>query len=134
VTDDELLERFGAGTLSGRDFHHADHVKVVWLSLRRYPVLEVLARVSAGLRALAGAADKPGLYHETITWAFVFLIHERLARTGHDQGWEEFARANADLLEWKNGILSAYYRDETLHSDLARRAFVLPDREIVRTR
>jgi hypothetical protein len=31
------------------------------------------------------------------------------------------------LLTWKNGILSRYYRAETLASDLARAVFLFPD-------
>jgi hypothetical protein len=42
--------------------------------------------------------------------------------------WEEFALLNPDLLTWKDGILSRYYRESTLKSDLARKVFVLPDR------
>lgn len=36
--------------------------------------------------------------------------------------------AHADLFDWKNSILLRYYRPETLHSDLARRIFLMPDR------
>jgi hypothetical protein len=42
--------------------------------------------------------------------------------------WDEFARENPDLLVWRDGILSRYYSEATLKSDLARRVFVLPDR------
>ena len=37
-------------------------------------------------------------------------------------------RQNPDLLIWKDGVLSRYYREATLKSDLARRVFVLPDK------
>jgi hypothetical protein len=131
MTDDELLAGFEAGTLVNADFRHGDHVKLAWLYLRRYPVLEVLARMSAGLQAMARACGKPQLYHETITWAYVLLIRERLARTGLNQSWDEFAAAHADLLNWKDGILRAYYREATLRSDLARAVFLFPDREPV---
>ena len=47
---------------------------------------------------------------------------------GEAASWEEFARRNADLLIWRDGILSRYYRDSTLKSDLARKVFVLPDK------
>ena len=43
--------------------------------------------------------------------------------------WDEFARNNPDLLVWKNGILSRYYGEETLKSELARNVFVFPDRQ-----
>ena len=44
----------------------------------------------------------------------------------HD--WEEFVLRNSDLLVWKGGILTRYYREETLRSELARTVFVLPDK------
>jgi hypothetical protein len=42
--------------------------------------------------------------------------------------WEEFAARNPDLLEWKDGILGRYYRQETLKSELARSIFLFPDK------
>ena len=44
------------------------------------------------------------------------------------ESWEEFARQNPDLLIWKDGILSRYYQETTLKSELARNVFVLPDK------
>jgi hypothetical protein len=90
-------------------------------------VLEALQVFSRALRRLAEAHGKPQLYHATVTWAYVFLIHERMVRGGNKSGWEEFARNNPDLLTWKDGILTRHYRAETLASDLAKAIFVLPD-------
>ena len=42
--------------------------------------------------------------------------------------WDEFADQNPDLLIWKNGILTRYYHESTLQSDLARTVFVFPDK------
>jgi hypothetical protein len=42
--------------------------------------------------------------------------------------WDEFAGQNPDLLIWKNGILTRYYHESTLQSDLARTVFVFPDK------
>ena len=128
MSDEQLIECFENCTLSGADFHHRDHVKVVWLYLHRYPVLETLGRFSAGLKRFAAANGKPNLYHETITWAYVFLIHERIVRDRSEQSWPEFVDANADLFEWKDCILKLYYQNETLSSETARRTFVFPDR------
>jgi hypothetical protein len=86
------------------------------------------------LERLAAASGKPGLYHETITWAFLLLIRERIARTLQRRGrlpsWDEFAADNKDLLRGKDHVLKEY-RDETLESDSARKTFVLPDRSLV---
>jgi hypothetical protein len=93
MEDEELIERFENCTLSGASFHHRDHVKVVWLYLRGNSVLETLSRFSKGLKRLATANGKPNLYHETITWAYVLLINERIRRSGREQSWKEFAEA-----------------------------------------
>jgi hypothetical protein len=42
--------------------------------------------------------------------------------------WDEFSRRNADLLTWKDGILTRFYQEATLKSDLARTVFVFPDK------
>jgi hypothetical protein len=68
------------------------------------------------------------LWNETVTWAFLLLIRERMARAGGRQTWAQFAAHNEDLLNRKDNVLKKYYRGETLSSDLARRAFLLPDK------
>jgi hypothetical protein len=128
VDDAEFIQRFEDCTFPGKDFHHQEHVKVAWLYLHRYPVIETLARFSECLKRFATANGMPNLYHETITWAYVFLIHERMERNGQGQSWEEFVASNADLFDWKNSILKSYYSDETLKSERARKVFVFPDK------
>jgi hypothetical protein len=127
LTDADFIRSFEDCTLPNSAFHHRDHVRLGWLYLRRHPPLEALARFADGLKRFATANGHPGLYHETITWAYLLLIHERMARGG-EPTWEEFAARNPDLLVWKPSILERYYAPETLGSELARRIFVMPDR------
>lgn len=132
MTDDEFIASFENCSLSNASFHHVDHVKMAFLYLCRYPALEALQRFSASLTRFAAANGKPALYNETVTWAFLLLIRERMARAGGQQTWTEFAASNQDLLSWKDNVLKRYYRDETLSSDLARTTFLLPDKTITR--
>ena len=110
-------------------FHHTQHVRVAWIYLKHYELADAMARFKAGLRHFAERQNKPDLYHETITVAYVLLINERLADDGH-LGWEEFAKQHGDLLTWRPSILDRYYRPETLTSPRARRTFIMPDRLI----
>ena len=128
LDDREFVEAFESGALSAGAFHHRDHVRLAWLYLRRLPPASALAKFSDGLRRFAASAGKAGLYHETITCAYLLLIRERMERGGRAESWSEFAAANADLMTWKPSILDRYYLEGTLASDLARRVFVLPDR------
>jgi len=131
MTGEELIEQFERSATPATSFHHADHVRLAFEYLCRYPALEALGKFSAALRRFATALGKAGLYHETITWAYLFLIRERMLRAGYNQTWEEFAADNSDLLTWERGkdsILARYYQPDTLASAAARAAFVLPDK------
>ena len=125
--EEEFIRRFESCELPAAEFPHREHVRLAWLYLRRHAVPEALARFSAGLKRFAAFNGQPRLYHETITWAYILLINERAARAGRAQGWDEFAAANADLLDWRNSVLRTYYRAETLESGLAKKVFILPD-------
>jgi hypothetical protein len=125
MTNIESIQRFESDTLDG-EFRHADHVRLAFAYLCEYPPLEALNRFCVALKRYAAARGKTQLYHETITYAYFFLIRERMARNG-TVSWREFARLNPDLLVWKGGVLTRYYRESTLKSELARSVFLLPD-------
>jgi hypothetical protein len=127
MTNEQLIQRFETGGLSDESFHHADHVRLAFAYLSVYPVLQALEKFSNALKRFAEARGKSQLYHETITHAYFFLIRERMARYPTVE-WEDFARRNPDLLVWKRGILSRYYHEATLQSDLARSVFLFPDK------
>lgn len=128
MTGPEIIEQFEQSRAPGGSFHHADHVRVAFAYVLRYPFMEAVERFCSALKRFALAHGKPGLYHETITWAYLFLIRERIARAGEALSWGEFVEQNPDLLTWKDGMVQRAYRKETLASELARRVFVLPDR------
>jgi hypothetical protein len=130
VSGDDLIAQFESGATAPDSFHHADHVRLAFEYLRRCSALEALGKFSAALQRFAAAQGKADRYHETITWVYLLLIRERIARAGRPQTWEEFAERNSDLLIWKGGVLGTLYHAETLDSDLARRIFVLPDRTL----
>jgi hypothetical protein len=127
LTDEALHEAFVSTALPGDQFHHEQHVRVAWLFVRRHGMPAALAEFTTAIKRFAAAKGAHGLYHETITWAFLLIIAERQAR-GPQDNWNAFAAANPDLLTWQPSILDRYYSKELLASDLARRSFVMPDR------
>jgi hypothetical protein len=127
MTNEEIIRRFETDALPGDSFHHADHVRLAFAYLSMYPVLEALEKFSSALKRYASARGKTQLYHETITHAYFFLIRDRMARTAAPD-WDDFARRNPDLFISKDGILTRYYQQSTLQSDLARSVFLFPDK------
>jgi hypothetical protein len=122
----ELFERFVDTSLPADQFHHQQHVHVAWLFVTKYGMPDALAEFTAAIKRFADAKGATGLYHETITWAFLLLIADRQARKPADT-WDAFERENQDLLTWKPSILERYYSKELLSSELAKRAFLMPD-------
>lgn len=132
MTNEEIIDRFERDLVPGDSFHHADHVRLAFAYLSLYPPLRALEKFSTALKRFADVRGKTQLYHETITHAYFFLIRERMARAHSGNtlsaDWDDFARRNPDLLLWKDGILTRYYEQSTLQSDLARSVFLFPDK------
>ena len=126
TADDDLLRAFETTNLSTSDFTHAAHVHVAWCYLQRDRFAVALDRFSQDLRAYAVAKGVPNLYHETLTVAWMALIHERLdLPAARALSWEAFAAAHPELFE-RPTLVSRYYDEATLRSVRARRVFVLP--------
>jgi len=129
MSDDDLISQLEECTLPEQHFHHADHLHAAWAYLTRFPATEAIARFSGAVRRYAASMGKADRYHETITWAYLLLINERITRSQDPaKTWQQFAALHSDLFDWKNSILLRYYRQETLNSNLARQVFVMPDR------
>ncbi|HEY9285666.1 MAG TPA: hypothetical protein VIP46_19610 [Pyrinomonadaceae bacterium] len=108
-------------------FRHKEHVKLAWLYLRKYTLLEAVVKVSEALKMFATVNGAENKYNETLTWAYIFLINERMARLRDGHTWDEFFAANPELFNWDENILKTYYSEATLNSELARRVFIFPD-------
>jgi hypothetical protein len=125
VTDGEFLEAFEVGTLPKDDFTHAAHVRLAWICLRRDGFEEGSLRVVAGIRAFAALHGATGLYHETVTRAWLALV--AAADTAGAASFDAFLAENPQLRA--RGVLERHYDPRTLVSDEARARFVAPDRE-----
>jgi hypothetical protein len=126
-TPEITIARFESGDIDADNFDHEAHIYLAWLYLEQLPVFDAVQRYSLGLRRLTRQLGIPGKYHETITCFYLFKIAERREAGASD--WLEFRQSNKDLFARGDAsVLHRFYRRETLESERARRAFVLPDR------
>jgi len=125
LTDKDFADAFERCEIANDAFHHRDHVRLAWTYLRQMSLIDALVRFTESLKRFANHNGHPELYHETITWAYLLLIHERMERNPVDH-FAKFESANADLFTWKPSILNRYYDQETLDSPLAKRTFLMP--------
>lgn len=137
-TCDALIAALEDLSLPPAAFTHRAHVQAGFAYLRRNGFAGALAAMATAIRRFAAHHGKAALYHETVTVAFLTLIHARmaedlLARNGNDLGaeldpsdldWDSFAANHPDL--FGGDLLARYYDKATLASPLAKRCFVLP--------
>lgn len=133
---DALIAALEDCTLPLAAFDHRAHLRAGFAYLQRHGFAEGLAAMARALRRFAAYHGKHGRYHETVTAAFLALIHQRMAEDLAAAGkeialararaldWERFAAAHPDL--FASDLLARYYSKETLRSDLARHCFMLP--------
>lgn len=121
-----FISQFEACTLT--EFHHKDHIRVAWTYLLAHPLPEAMIKMRDGIKKFAKHHGKDTLYHETITFAYVLMIHDRLARhySSSNDCWESFVSQNADLFAWKPSILDQYYPANLVTDELAKKQFLWP--------
>lgn len=120
-----LVDDLEAGTLDNSTFTHADHVYVIWSLIHTHGALEAIRRFETSLKRITEEAGHPEKYNATISYALGFMTAERIAEAP-SLDWDQFSQANPDLLVWPNEQLSRLYPNGALHTDRARRVFVLP--------
>jgi len=127
MNEQQLISLFENGGLDPARFDHEMHLRLAWAYLRREPLPEVMIRMRDGLRAFTAKLGVPQKYHETITFAFILLLHERRAVAGPDAPFDACIKGEPALSPGWQQSLGAWYERETLDSAEARRHFRLPD-------
>ena len=129
MDDAMLLGHFEGATLPMEQWGHREHVKVAYLYLLRHPFDEAVVRMRKSLQSFNAAHDVPDEltrgYHETLTQAWMRLVHVTLKVYGRCDTADIFVDANSQLLS-KRALLLFYSRDRLLSAD-AKREFVPPD-------
>lgn len=128
LDDAALVDRFEALAIAPADFRHREHLRLACAMLACGDFGDAAVRYRRALQRFATAAGAPGKYHETLTWAYLALVHRRMHEHPSATSLELLARA-PDLLDHRTGALARCYDiDAITASPLARRLFVLPDR------
>jgi hypothetical protein len=126
MTDEEFLRACASTRLAPHEFDHRAHVRAAWLMLQRYPLTEAIERTCVGIERLAtrfGAASK---FNRTMSEAVIRLM-SRAASNSAAASFDEYLQANPWLHGDVRVALAEYYSSSQLHSDRAKREFVLPD-------
>ncbi len=125
MDDETFFAAFRRGTLDPAGFDHRAHLRAAACALVRMPFLEACIAMRDGVRRVAARAGKPGLYHETVTVAFMALIADAQRACDGSASVERLVAADPRLLD--RAVVGRLYRPETLAGDDAHERFRLPD-------
>jgi hypothetical protein len=124
MNDAQFLRALECGELLPQEFGHSAHLRAAYLYLQEHGFVDGLQRICRAIGNYTRHIGKPERYHETITVAYVVLIHQHMVEPGDPGDWVRFAEQNADL--FKQDLLLEFYPQAQLESALARRVFLLP--------
>jgi hypothetical protein len=125
-TDDaDLVAAFESLAIPPSDFTHREHVRLAFAMLNGADFGEAAVRYRRTLRRFAIAAGAAGKYHETLTWAYLAVVHERMHEHPCATSFELLARF-PELLDHRTALAGYYDVAAITASPIARRVFVLP--------
>ncbi len=105
TNDEQFLVEFEACRWPLEQWHHQQHIQLAYLYLNRYPFDEAMARIRERIKAHNAARQLPDLptsgYHETMTQAWMRLVHLTLCEYGPAETAGIFYEQNPQLSEKK---------------------------------
>jgi hypothetical protein len=129
LDDAELVARFEALAIPPAEFRHREHVRLAYAMLRGRDFGDAAVRFRRALRRFADAAGAQDRFHETLTWAYLAVIHGRMDSDPAVTTSHALVTRHADLLDHRGGAVARHYDVAAITaSPIARRVFVLPVR------
>lgn len=125
-SDDDFIATFERGGFDRSSFPHRAHLRMAWLYVRHLGLARAIDKATAGIRALAEQHGHAGLYHDTVTRAWVYLVAAATGECPEVADFDQFLRRQPELLD-KN-CLRHYYSPDRLSSPQARTGWLSPDR------
>lgn len=121
--DRELAAGVAALSWPLDSFGHAEHVRLAWTLLSESPLLRAMEAFRRVLRAYAAHHDAAAIYSETITIFYLLVIRDRMDGMAADHGWDEFRRANPDVVGPSKEFLERWYPGGSAFAEEAKGAF-----------
>jgi len=124
LDDAAFIDALEATTLPPVAFDHRGHLRAGFIYLRRHDFPGACVAMKSAVKAFARSLGKDGLYHETLTIAYLALIAERLVEEPRDLPFDRFLARYPELTSRE--YFERYYARGTLDTAEARATFVLP--------
>lgn len=125
MSDADFVTAFMDGSLPNARFHHRDHLRLVWLLIRREGAEQAMEATTGGIRRFATRHGQAEKYHETMTRFWVRVVGHMMGARPDITEFGAFLAAFPMLLE--KDLPYRHWRRETMGSAEARAGWVEPD-------
>ena len=129
MDDETFLQQFETTAWPKAEWHHRQHIKVAYLYLRRYSLETASVKISERIKAYNQAhgveESLSGGYHETMTQAWLRLVHFTLCEYGPAENADAFFEEHPELSQKKT--LRFFYTRERFMTLEAKAGFLEPD-------
>lgn len=135
ISDSKFEELFSTWKLERSMFNHEAHIRIAYLYILKYGIRDAIKKLSSELKNYIESESRNGQYYEkknkkfynaTLTIASMKIVEQRIMKT-NSQNFNTFIEKNKDLQEDFIQIIWSHYRDNNLHSEIARYVYIEPD-------
>lgn len=128
IADIKFKDRFEAGEVKPSEFHHREHLKLVYVYLCENDVQTANDKMRSSLAKFLKDNNVPASkYHETLTFSWTQAVKHFIVQAGSPTSFDAFIAIDPRLLD--TNIMLTHYERGTLFSNKARLQFIQPDLE-----
>ena len=126
LSDSDFENNFINCELNPSDFTHEAHLRLAWISIKKYGIKQAEKNIQSGLQnfvELVGAKDK---YNVTLTLAAIKAVYHFMLKSKSDN-FKNFITEFPRLKNNFKDLMSCHYGFDIYNSDKAKTEFLEPD-------
>ena len=131
MSSESLTERFKRQEIYPNEFNHLAHLKVAWDYIHEYSMVEAREKFHQDIIKLTKVLGAEEKYHRTLTDFFLDYLYQVKWYLNHNgtssESWALVEQECSLLIKNAKKLISYYYSDELINSDLARTQYVDAD-------
>ncbi len=126
LSDSDFLLQFSNCTLAPALFTHEAHLRLAWLHIKLYGVIQAEENIQTELRSFVNHVGAQNKYHVTLTVAAVKIVGHFMAKS-NTNNFQEFINENPQLNTNFKELIKNHYSIDIFNSEVAKSEFLEPD-------
>lgn len=126
LSEEEFLRQFTDCTLDPSIFSHEAHLRLAWINIRKYGIVQATANIQSQLLKFVEALGEKDKYNKTVTLAALFIVNHFIQRSNSDN-FSDFISGFPKLKTDFKGLIASHYSIDVFTSSKAKTEYLEPD-------